>query len=77
MEMIAVWLGTIVVGCLAVVVAWLRGQSKGKGMGRAEEQAKQTDAALKAGKERGDVDEGINRLPIGGAAERLRDKWSR
>lgn len=77
MEMIAVWLGTVIVAVLGAVVAYLRGQSKGKDAGKAEEQARQTDAALQAGKERSDVDQGINRLPDGGAADRLRDKYAR
>lgn len=77
MEMIAAWIASIVVAILGGLVYAMRERKKGEEAGRAEEQARQTDAALKAGKERADVDQGINRLPDGGAAERLRDKWTR
>lgn len=63
-------IGAILVGVLLAVL-------RIKQSGRNEERAKNAEATLKAVKKSQGVKHEVDRLPDGGAADRLRKHWSR
>lgn len=75
-------LGAIVLGLLAALGVSIR--SNGKKSAEAAElkrqrdrDAEQAERIRRSLEERGKADDTVNRLPTGGAAERLRSEWRR
>lgn len=78
------WLVGIIAAVVAIIGTWAAGRRAGaKGeadaaaLRHAERDQQQAAAIRQAVQERRDVDNTVARLPDGGAADRLRDQWSR
>lgn len=74
---LAVWLGAALTVVIAIGGAWLRGKSSGKRDAETQAKAEQADAVGTVIRETANAENDVNRLPAGGAADRLRDKYSR
>lgn len=74
---LAVWLAAILGVVIALAGAWFRGKAKGRQDAEQAAKVEQTEKLQSTIRERSNVESDINRLPSGGAAERLRERYSR